>query len=108
MKTFEFTKKIEASTLAEVIDQAIYGASKYWADEFHVKGQADNKTQGEAMVEGKTLKLHDAEDDKWHNVTLNDILKGLALTDNTDFDRYDMYDAERVLQRAIFGKEVYA
>ncbi len=101
-KTLEFTEE----QVADLIDQAIYGAAQYWADDFHLTEDFDG-TMGGGVVQDYMLEVHDSETEKWHKVVLANIVKALEDAVNTDLDNYDMYDAERILQVAIFGEEIY-
>lgn len=105
---YKYTKTISKEQLEELVNHAIMGASKYWIDDCFVVGDEDNVEYGKAIVEGFKIKVHDVEEDQWHLVSLRKMLNGLSLTENTNFEEYDQYAAEQVMQRAVFGKLVYA
>lgn len=105
MKTYRITHEVSQEDLENILESAWTGMT-YWADEAHVVGDeaADLNT---ALFNGKYIKIHDSEENVWHNLTLKKLLNGLSLTDDLDFEAYDMYDAECVVQRALFGKVIY-
>jgi hypothetical protein len=103
MKKFQYDIKviITAEQLNDLADQAIRGGAEIgWLD------TADS--DGKEISEGGKYTIHDAEEDMEHDFTAGTILKGLELSQKADIDKFDMYDADRVLQLGLFGKEVYA
>ena len=102
---YEYKKRISRQDIIDVVDVAIPGMD-YWCDEIRYNDKYNSA--GEALVHGRVVGIHDAEENKWHNLSVKKLLKGLELTDNLEFYEYDMYASERVIQRALFGKEVYA
>lgn len=108
--TYEYTKKITVQEIEALMSAALQGMT-YWADEASIIDVSDEDSgiyTSQAFTYGYAIEIHDAEEDKTHKLTLHKLLKGLSMTDNLDLESYDMYDAERVVQRALFGKEVYA
>lgn len=99
--------------LADLIDQGLRGASTYWLGEVEQDDPTlTAKTIGEGIAFAKwPTKIYDVEEEKWHRLSLGKIQKGLAgymkEYQKLDIEEYDMYDAERVIQYAIFGKVVY-
>lgn len=108
-QTFIVKCPITAQDLADLIDQAVYGASTYWAKQFKLKNAwlGKKKTLGEKVVEGYVLSLVDSETSKKHLVNRYDFLSALGKTDNHDYQSYDMYEADEILQIAVFGKVLY-
>ncbi len=110
MKTFRYVKSITSEQIEDLLSSALQGIT-YWADDAEIK-KVQPKHEGifnsQAFTYNYSLRIHDAEEDVWHNLTITKLLKGLSLTDNLDFGTYDMHDADRVIQRALFGTAVYA
>lgn len=82
-----------------------------WADEARIKSSSnkdDVDYVSEEVSRGGVIEIHDAEENKWHELDLKKLLKGLELVKNHNFEEYDMYKADLVVQMAIFGKAVYA
>lgn len=104
----KITVEIDDEEVENIMSGAMQGCG-YWCDEAYVEGlAADEYNVEEALQAGKRVRIHDAEEDEWHILTLNKLLNGISLQKDFDFDDYDMYDCERVLQCALFGKEIYA
>lgn len=109
-KEFTFIAKISKSEVDILMEQALNGMS-YWADNYIVKFKSHNpevEYEFEEVARGGILMIHDGEEDKWHELGINKLIKGLEKTRNLDFTEYDMFDAEQVIQRALFGKVIYA
>lgn len=104
-KYYEFTSKVTEQQVNDIMSKALLGCG-YWADEADVPNN-EKLFASEALTQGFDVKIHDAEEDKWHTLTLTKFLKGLSLAKNHNFEDYDMYDAEQVLQYALFGKLIY-
>lgn len=94
MKEYTITikRRVTLEQIQDILESAWPGIA-YWADE--------------VKKNGSYYKVHDAEENQWHNLTIKKFLKGLELTPWFDFDNYDMYDADAVVQRALFGKVIY-
>lgn len=68
-----------------------------------------------ALTKGCDITLHDAEDDKWYTLTLDDFVnKGIAqlckqkgVTPDSLHDNHDAVDGDCLVQLAIFGDVVY-
>lgn len=113
-KTFTITKKITLTQddLDSIMVSALEGGITYWADAAEVKKQPEDPFTyaSEVISRGGTLRIHDAEEDKWHLLTLPKFLKALQ---ETDVDLSDMMEvdapaADSIIQLALFGKQVYA
>ena len=114
MKNYEYTKSISSKEIDYLMSAALQGMG-YWADGVHIVQHPDfpapeDLDVSEALTQKRkwNIAIHDSQEDKWRVLSLKKLLRGLSLTDNLDLENYDMYDAERVVQRALFGKEVYA
>lgn len=105
---YTIKKTVTAEQINNILDAAMSGMT-YWAGEAKPVGKIPEGMNyaSEALTNGVYLKVYDSEDEKWYNLTLKKFLKGLSLTDNFDFDNYDMYDADSVVQLALFGEVVY-
>jgi hypothetical protein len=112
-----YTVMIKIKLSRQQIDDIVLSALKgclYWADDLEII-VAENKKDpkptmwpSEALTNGYALKIHDAEEDKWEKLTIRKLLNALSKTPHFNYDNYDQYDAEQVLQKALFGKVVYA
>ena len=94
----------------DIMSSALNGIS-YWAGEADIIGLKkadDGMWTSDALTNGYRIRIWDAEDSKWHQLTLTKFLKGLKLMDKHDFDDYDSLDGDAVIQYALFGKQVYA
>lgn len=105
----KITLEISDEDIKFIVDEASKGV-RYWSGEWKLEGLAIGNyfTYGEALVDGKRIRVHDGEDDKWYILTKKKLLTGISLMEKFEFDEYDMYDCERVIQYALFGKQVYA
>ena len=105
-KTLTFTAKhtISEQELEDIMLQALQGMT-YWADSARAVGEDDYPST--VVSRGGVIEIHDAEEDKDHLLDRAGLLRGLSLTENHNYGDWDMYDAERVVQRALFGKVIY-
>lgn len=103
-----FTIKMSVSSqqISDIMSSALSGMT-YWADGAYIIGDETDMYNSDAISNGRQLRIRDAESEKWHILTLKKFLKGLSLSPRFDYDNYDMYDAERVVQLALFGEEIY-
>ena len=102
------TIDITDKEIENIMSGAMQGCA-YWADEAYVEGlNLEGYSVVEALQNGKRVRIHDSEEDKGHILTLKKLLNGISLQTDFDFEDYDMYDCERVIQYALFGKQVYA
>ena len=70
------------------------------------------------LLNGKTITISDNEDGQEYKLDLKTLLKGFDKVAESEAYRhhvwnfitqdYDYYDADRILQFAIFGEETYA
>lgn len=108
--------KIELPVSNEQIDnimeQAMQGCT-HWCDEVREFGDTPKgaKWISQNISRGGMLQFHDVETGKWERLTLSKFLKGLTgvvAAKGADFAEWDMYDADCVIQFALFGKGMYA
>lgn len=67
----------------------------------------------EILEEGKTLYVNDFEDERFHDLTMEKLLKGFELNaknypDDASMEDGDADTADRILQYAIFDDVIYA
>lgn len=108
---YTYKRTISDEEIVDVMESALQGIT-YWCGEARVdvkKGQQvfDGWTS-EALPRGYNVKLWDAEEEKWHTLTLNKFLKGLSQRTSFDPENYDSVDGDAIIQYALFGKQVYA
>lgn len=103
--------KVTDGDIEDILGAAFQGIT-YWADEAEIVGKLRPEDEGiytsEALTHCYKIRIHDAEGEKNHYLTLTRFLKGLAQMKHHDFYEYDMYDGDAVIQYALFGKQVYA
>ena len=107
---YTIVKEVTADDIENIMESALEGIS-YWAADASIvalKPSDDGMYTSRALTHGYAVRIYDDEEEKWHRLTLNKFLKGLALMQKQDFYDYDMYDADSVIQYALFGKQVYA
>lgn len=100
--------RITDEELYNILDSAFASGISYWCVMVEVtKRVAGAHYLGEHVVNGGALEL---TDDEGHKHTLNKakMLKGLSLYQHHNFDDFDAYDVDRVVQLAIYGHVVYA
>lgn len=106
---YTITHTITNEQVDDLMDAALKGIS-YWAGEAKIP-KTDSLDgihyTSEALTHGKTIRIYDAEDEKWYVLTLSKLLKGLSLYTKVDVDDFDMYDADNVVQLALFGEVIY-
>ena len=129
MKT---TIKITELTHTELSDFLCTALTQsFWANvDYDVKDKEGVEIQSEfdkpcyedvlasLLLNGKTITISDKEDGQEWKVDLKTLLKGFdKVAENRDYrhhvwnfitEDYDYYDADIILQFAIFGKETYA
>lgn len=109
MKEYTYTKVVTVTDedVNAIIDSAFRGTG-YWCDKATLIGEQDKFMITEGLTHGCYFKLHDIEQNKWHNLTLKKLLKGLSLAKNFDIDNFDQTDADQAIQLALFGEVLYA
>ena len=107
MSEYTFKKKIHHEDINNILYEGLKGMF-YWADQYQLKENTECLIPDhELLTNGFSLKIHDSQENKWHTLTLRKFLKGLSMIDHHDYCEYDMYDCERVIQYALFGKLIY-
>lgn len=107
------TVTITDEQIEDIMSSALRGIT-YWADEATVHGLIKNEDKdmnvSQALQRGYRIGIHDAEDEKYYQLTLRKFLNGIRLYGKYDFNNldWDMEHADAVIQCALFGKQVYA
>lgn len=96
--------EVTSDDVENIMDLAMRGSS-YWCNEAYTEGLEFRVS--EALQNGKRIRIHDLEEDRWYILTLKKFLNGVSKMPRHDFYNYDIYDAEHVLQLALFGKLIY-
>lgn len=108
--TFDIKVTVSDEQIEDILSSALTGCT-YWVDADYIpvaRGEeVPNLMNSKAITHGYQLRIHDAEEDKWHRLTLTKFIKGLQLAPRFDYENYDQYDAEQILQLALFGKTIY-
>lgn len=122
--------KVTAEDISDLMVTALEGGIGYWAqldnsgDEWkkanRPEGECISETAGRLLLEGKTVRLIDEEEEETHELTLDKLLKGIAKwfmdgNDNygviaageLDMCQCDSDCADGIIQTAIFGEIVY-
>mgnify|MGYP001391153538 CR=1 FL=1 len=97
--------------IEDIMSSALAGII-YWSDDIKVQGRIKPEDKDmyltEALIRGYGIRIRDAEEEKYHTLTLKKFLNGIALYGKDNFDDWDMYDVDTVIQFALFGKQVYS
>lgn len=111
---YKYTRTITDEEIVDLMETALQGVS-YWAGEAKVtKDGKDVKAENfdgwtsEALPKGFDVAIWDAEEEKWHTLTLEKLLEGLSKRTSFDPEQYDSADGDAIIQYALFGKLVYA
>jgi hypothetical protein len=118
--TVTVQKQITESDIENIVVTAFEGGCNYWMGLIRTKEWEDkpkNEPLGtwatKLLIEGKTIKLYDIEDDEegWE-LTLEKVLKGIELNVvnrpfDCDLEDFDAYTADCIIQYALFGEIVY-
>ncbi len=118
--TVTVQKQITESDIENIVVTAFEGGCNYWMGLIRTK-EWEDKPKNEPLstwatkllIEGKTIKLYDIEDDEegWE-LTLEKVLKGIELNVvnrpfDCDLEDFDAYTADCIIQYALFGEIVY-
>lgn len=103
---FKYSKTITMEEIDDIMDSALRGIS-YWAGEVRVRGDYLGGYASEQISRRGILRIYDADERKWHSLTLTKFLKGLSLYQGSLEDVDDAI-ADSIIQLALFGEEVYA
>lgn len=110
MKDFEYSVKVTITSedVDNILADAFYQGIAYWCDtiDYDRKPDTEVSAMSESITKGAIIRLHDSEEDKWHQLTLDKVLQAIA-DEQVDFDDYDATTADNVIQRAIFGEVIY-
>ena len=102
-------KKYTNQQIDDLMCSALEGGITYWCNRVTVVG---GKYLGEwasdQISRGGKLLIDDMEEKKTHILTLEKLLKALATEPGFDIEDHDAGDADRIVQKAIFGEVVYA
>jgi len=125
MKTFELeikkTLKVTEEDIDDIMVSALEGGVTYWADECVVVGEYLNQLASHQISKGGAVRLHDAEDDEWYELTLEKFLNGIQKWYEDGMDRYDAVQddgtldcceidaevADAIVQYSLFGEIVF-
>ena len=110
MKNFEYSVKvtIRPTQVDDLLADAFYSGISYWCDElrYDTEPTEDVNYMSEALTRGAVIGLHDSEEDKWEQITIEKVLQAIA-DEQVDFEDYDSSVADAVIQRACFGEVIY-
>lgn len=122
-ETFTVTKEVKYSTLWDALWGSDGSGMSYWCDMIR---QADGgdidlwlaNPDGYPIPNVQDFKVHDAEEDKWHTVTLEDLARAYRHAEQhnlthcgsyaiTDLEQADSCTGDTLIQLAIFNEVVY-
>lgn len=113
MATYTYTRTITDEELVDLMETALQGVS-YWAGEARTIKSGKPATAeefdgwtSEALPRGFDVEIYDAEEEKWHTLTLEKLLKGLSKRTSFDPENYDTVDGDAIIQYALFDEIVY-
>lgn len=106
--------RITNQQIDDMMTTALEGGINYWCGQAIVAEQPKHSIEwaSEAISRGGVLKLWDFEEEKWHLLDRTKFMQGVEKAINDDrglsLNDFDSVDADRVIQYAIFGEQVYA
>lgn len=111
MKEYEvkIVRTVTQEEIENVMITALEGGINYWCGEARVKKEPveEYNALSDVLTRGGSLELYDFEEEKWHELTIEKLIKALGegydqhgLRINFDFDQYDQYDVDSVIQIA--------
>lgn len=107
--TITINKTITGQQIDDLMCSALEGGITYWCNRVTVVG---GKYLGEyasdQISRGGKLLIDDMEEKKTHILTLEKLLKALKSEPSFDIEDHDAGDADRIVQKALFGEVVYA
>ena len=129
MKTTIKITELTHTEMSDFLSTALYGS--IWASaSYDESDKEDVEIQSEfdkpchtdilasLLLAGKTITINDNEEEKEYKITLENLIKGFnKVGRDKDYrhhvwniinEDYDYYDADIILQFAIFGNETYA
>ena len=105
------TKEVTEQDIENIMSSAMTGCT-HWVSDMKVSSKLPLAKRdfyaSEAFSHDCIIKFQDRNTDKWHAVTRDSILKALSETPSFDYENYDSLDADDILQKACFGKALYA
>lgn len=104
--TITSSREVNQEQVDDVLTTALEGGITYWCDKVTTTTDLGDKYLSEMLTRGATLEFHDAEEDKWHQLSIGMFLDALGYR-ALDFDNYDASDADSVVQQALFGEVIY-
>lgn len=121
--TVTVSEYVTAQLIDDIVSTAFEGGINYWCKEIdHTPWDILNEKYSEDPVKygselisrGEIVKLYDAEENGWYNLTLEKLIKGLELYCKKSGssisklnDDFDANDADNIIQYSIFGELVY-
>lgn len=102
----EFTTQVEREVIDDIMVTALEGGINYWCRQVVVEPVPNVEYASDALSQGHTLRLFDAEEDKVYELTLEKFMRGLMLWIQ-DHYVFDANDADTIVQLALFGEVVY-
>lgn len=100
----------------DILCAALEGGITYWCDRAECVGSYPEGAEflSEVLSRGGTIRLHDADENKWHALTLRSFQSGIAkaakdfgVTVERFHEDHDAGWADNAVQYAIFGEVVY-
>jgi hypothetical protein len=111
MYSFETNRKLKVSKteIEEIMLHGLAFARETWATATELKENVEvDMPLDEALTNGFSVKILEGKVSEWHHLTLDRFLKGVALMERHNYDKYTRRDCNRVIQYAIFGSERYS
>ena len=127
--TIQYEFECSEQDIDDIICTALEGGITYWCDCAKIMGEYLGEYASDQISRGGKLKLHDAEENKWHELTKENFISGLkqfvlergfiknegnghygnVITDDNrlDMSKIDATDADCIIQYAVFGEVVY-
>lgn len=109
MTQYTINKTIEDETIDDIMADALHSAISYWCREARIIGEfpKNQKYLSDCLSVGHEIELWDAEEDEWHTLNKEKLLKALAQTPDFDEYDYDNHVVDSLIQKAIFGEVIY-
>ncbi len=107
--TITIKMKYSDQQIDDLMCSALEGGITYWCNKVEVVGgkYLGEYASDQISRDGKLL-IHDMESGETHILTLKKLMKALASEPRFDIEDHDAGDADRIVQKAIFGEVVYA
>jgi hypothetical protein len=101
---------LSSQNIDDIVCTALEGGINYWASSAEVKdGDCKGATYAsEVISRGGTLIIKEDQDGKLHELTLDNFKKGVELYGVPGIaDDHDAWDADSIVQYALFGRLIY-